>query len=440
MPTLIGVDEFVEEIAGMGDVMGDIGGVEGVIGNMGSNFEELGNKLKKLWDVVKWVGAALLVSKFLKALSAITKALKWLRAFGWTALGVKMLGLVAILKKISIPVALATGMYKIWKAGTELSKQIDATTTSWLNYIDMLNEVGKHEEALAEAQTMSKHFENYERYLRKLQLAFIPIIGWFILAWEEVEKKWGINLGKMWQETIKGFRILGQDIQNSVANTFDSVILFFAGLPEKIKNSMSNLGSVIWSPFANLYKGFQSKVWTLINDIASWFQNLPNYIVSALWNLPNAIWGKFASLYRNFQTKIWKLMDDIASWFSWLPDKIRSAISGVGKLTDKIANAIFDSFQMGGIIPGNISQAVPIIAHGREMVLNMKQQSKLFDLLSGGIPLMQPSAVAANQSEIHYHIEFKVGNMICSPAERRVFARSIQKSLEEDNRRIGPRL
>lgn len=55
------------------------------------------------------------------------------------------------------------------------------------------------------------------------------------------------------------------------------------------------------------------------------------------------------------------------------------AVPGGANTTD--SNQEYDT---GGIVPGSYAQAVPIVAHGSEMILNPEQQSNLFALLNGG--------------------------------------------------------
>ena len=50
-------------------------------------------------------------------------------------------------------------------------------------------------------------------------------------------------------------------------------------------------------------------------------------------------------------------------------------------ITQKIFGASW--FASGGIVPGNFSQPVPIVAHGSEMILNPFQQAKLWDVITG---------------------------------------------------------
>ena len=56
--------------------------------------------------------------------------------------------------------------------------------------------------------------------------------------------------------------------------------------------------------------------------------------------------------------------------------------SGIAATIGKIAGTAM-SLDTGGIIPGSFSQAVPITAHGSEMVLNPRQQNRLWNIING---------------------------------------------------------
>jgi|GEM_PF-6242339 len=57
--------------------------------------------------------------------------------------------------------------------------------------------------------------------------------------------------------------------------------------------------------------------------------------------------------------------------------------SGILGIIGKIGLSAL-SFDTGGIVPGSFSQPVPITAHGSEMVLNPRQQAKLWNAANGG--------------------------------------------------------
>jgi len=60
-------------------------------------------------------------------------------------------------------------------------------------------------------------------------------------------------------------------------------------------------------------------------------------------------------------------------------------------------------FDTGGIVPGSFSQAVPVMAHGSEMILNPGQQANLFKQLNGG------GSAAAQTPNYIYAPQIKTG-------------------------------
>lgn len=58
-------------------------------------------------------------------------------------------------------------------------------------------------------------------------------------------------------------------------------------------------------------------------------------------------------------------------------------LAGAGGWVGTAANFIKGFFADGGIVPGNYSQAVPVVAHGSEMVLNPMQQKTLWNMING---------------------------------------------------------
>ena len=60
-----------------------------------------------------------------------------------------------------------------------------------------------------------------------------------------------------------------------------------------------------------------------------------------------------------------------------------TALAGSGGWLGTAAGFIKGFFADGGIVPGNYNQAVPIVAHGSEMVLNPLQQKTLWNMIAG---------------------------------------------------------
>jgi chromosome segregation ATPase len=74
---------------------------------------------------------------------------------------------------------------------------------------------------------------------------------------------------------------------------------------------------------------------------------------------------------------------DISIHIGWNADPVPNLPSGIGAGGTGTPSGEV-AMQSGGIVPGMFSQAVPIVAHGSEMILNPSQQQTLFSMLNGG--------------------------------------------------------
>jgi hypothetical protein len=173
----------------------------------------------------------------------------------------------------------------------------------------------------------------------------------------------------------------------------------------------------MWDAFSESKASLQIKIEDLMNDIANWFKNLPQKIYDAIISVPGKISGAAARLFQMNKGGL-----------------VRESMAGAGA-----GGGGGGSFQLGGLVGGGLSRAVPIMAHGREMILNMTQQSRLFNLLNEKIPLLATQP-ATNNGGVTYHVEIKTGMMVASPGEQRAFARYIENFLRQENRRRGPEL
>lgn len=436
IPGMGDVMDSARAMAGIGGEFTDFINQAGVTGGINKNLSELGDKMKKIGEIAMWVGGIFAAKK-------IIGWLLWMKKFGWTALGLQILKLTSALRALSVIGAIAivvSIMYKFWKGTEEIKGNIDDALKSTMDTMDMLIGAGKQKEAIEVGLKFSLSMEELDESIAEVQnkikkaLIAIPVSflkGTIGLAWTTIT----IPLRIAWD-------LLPSEFKDNLGKMKDSISDWFSDLPSMIANKINENIWDIWKPFDNFaWGGFQKSIWNLIREAAGWMSNLP---INIAWKIGENIWDIFNPFrdffYGGFQDSIWKIMRDIGSWFKNLPGLISSAIKGMGGLTNKIADAVmnFGHFAAGGIVPGQLQQAVPIVAHGREMILNMNQQKNLFDLLNNRTPLANQSSSA--NTTINYNIEFKVGNMICSRSEKREFARSIQKSLEENNSRIGPRL
>ena len=106
--------------------------------------------------------------------------------------------------------------------------------------------------------------------------------------------------------------------------------------------------------------------------------------------------GKFLSGNQTLKDSFLNIFDDIKSAFAkmiaqMLVEQAKlqilkglTAMAGGGGWLGTAANFIKGFFADGGIVPGQYNQAMPIVAHGSEMVLNPLQQKNLWNLIANG--------------------------------------------------------
>ena len=106
--------------------------------------------------------------------------------------------------------------------------------------------------------------------------------------------------------------------------------------------------------------------------------------------------GKFLNGNQTLKDSFLNIFDDIKSAFTKMIAqmlveqaklqmlKSLTAMAGGGGWLGTAASFIKGFFADGGIVPGTYNQAMPIVAHGSEMVLNPLQQKTLWNLIANG--------------------------------------------------------
>lgn len=79
-----------------------------------------------------------------------------------------------------------------------------------------------------------------------------------------------------------------------------------------------------------------------------------------------------------------KVLADLAKAYMMQQMMNLSKKKGVLGAIGKIGKSVLGSFSQGGVVPGNFSSPVPIMAHGSEMVINPTQQGKLWNMINNG--------------------------------------------------------
>jgi len=282
------------------------------------------------------------------------------------------------------------------------------------------------------------------------------------LAWDLIKSLGNFNpfdvifdTGKLREQITEAIRNLPSTISSafsSIKPVIDNVVNWFAELPGRIWNATDDILTSwkklpqnlreVWSDIKTKFSTWISEMSiganfsSIVNNILTSFKNLPQNLAEIWDKIKSGFLGIFSNA--NFSINLEPLktkFNELVTFFKEIPNRIKNTLRTYGGW---LGTFIADHFQTGGLVSGNFSQAVPVIAHGGEMILNRHQQSELFNQLNNPSPMSYEKNNGNNQ--INYTIEFNVGNMICSEAEKREFARSIQRSLQQDVRRIGPAL
>lgn len=123
---------------------------------------------------------------------------------------------------------------------------------------------------------------------------------------------------------------------------------------ERWRNTLEHLGESFQDSLSEFFQGNQS---------------LKESFISIFGDIKAAFARMIAEMLVE-QTKL-KLMQGLTT------------LAGAGGWLGTAAGFIKGFFADGGIVPGNYNQAVPIVAHGSEMVLNPLQQKTLWNMIAG---------------------------------------------------------
>lgn len=125
----------------------------------------------------------------------------------------------------------------------------------------------------------------------------------------------------------------------------------------------------------------ENEIWKdILEDIGDSFQDNLSEFFQGNQTLKESFTNVFSDIKASFAKMIAEMLLEQAKL---------SITNGVSNLAGKggrigtAANFIKGFFADGGIVPGNYNQAMPIVAHGSEMVLNPSQQKNLWNMIAG---------------------------------------------------------
>lgn len=126
----------------------------------------------------------------------------------------------------------------------------------------------------------------------------------------------------------------------------------------------------------------ETQTWrNLFGEVGSAFNDTLSDFLSGNQTLKDSFLGIFDDIKRSFAKMVANMLAEQAKL---AVVKSVTAAAGMGGWVGTAANFIKGFFADGGIVPGTYNQAMPIVAHGSEMVLNPLQQKNLWNLVASG--------------------------------------------------------
>ncbi len=126
----------------------------------------------------------------------------------------------------------------------------------------------------------------------------------------------------------------------------------------------------------------ETQTWrNLFGEVGSAFNDTLSDFLSGNQTLKDSFLGIFDDIKRSFAKMVANMLAEQAKL---AVVKSVTAAAGMGGWVGTAANFIKGFFADGGIVPGTYNQAMPIVAHGSEMVLNPLQQKNLWNLIASG--------------------------------------------------------
>lgn len=147
---------------------------------------------------------------------------------------------------------------------------------------------------------------------------------------------------------------------------------------------MSVLG-VLWNYFKLVFSGIVSIIeiaWGIIkiplNFIAGFFSALINSLLPGT----GSAWSKLWDFIKNVVVGVWSfikpIFDAITGFLKWIIDGLSwlaGIAGGLGRALGGAIGGIFGgrAYQYGGIVPGPVGRPVPVLAHGGERFLGVRE-------------------------------------------------------------------
>jgi hypothetical protein len=169
-----------------------------------------------------------------------------------------------------------------------------------------------------------------------IALAILIIANWdkikryAVIAWQATWNFIKAVGQKIWQFflnwTLYGLIIKHWGkIKNGTISVATGIVNWVRGLPGRLSNAVSSLGSVLWSRASNAWNRFKTANVTIAMSAVNWVRGLPGRVRNALGSLGSYLYNSGQALLRGF-------INGIKSMASGPADAVRGALSAARNL------------------------------------------------------------------------------------------------------------
>lgn len=241
-------------------------------------------------------------------------------------------------------------------------------------------------------------------------------------------------LGSVWSNIGTLLTAPVSAAQAIISGLIAGVVTLFSALPGQITDALSSFPTLLADLGTKLIEGLSSAVSSAWETGKKFFTDLGQTIVTAVGDLSGKLVEAGSSLITGFFGAVGAAFGAVVHFAIGLGDQIKTAVGDLGRVlfdagraliqgfidgigsigADVVSQAITSAispgaglahalgidlgidigplhFASGGIIPGQPGAAIPIVAHGQEVVLNGRQQAQLIWQLAN-LPMRDTAA------------------------------------------------
>jgi len=384
---------FASDIDAMGN---SAGAATDAFDQMEKSTKRQFEKLKvQMQDIAITIGSALMpaLQKMLDTLAPIIeKVVNWISEnpkltiallAGAAALGTLLMAIGPILKIIpALTVGIkAVGVAMGFLAANPIVLIIAAIAAVVAGVILLIKNWDKvKEKALAVWNFLKGFFQKVGEVLKKIFIEMTPV-GLIIGHWDTIKTK----ASEIWGKITGFFKDTGNKIKNKFKSDWEKTKNFASKVWDKMTENSEKFGGGLkgnilsaMETTARGFKGWLDKMGIDTEGATEWIRRIWENILSFFREIPNKVRSAFSTLKDIMLAPFRFALRGIERAINWLIRQINRIsvdipnwVPGIGgrHFGFNIPSISLPSFQYGGIVPGPIGQAVPILAHGGEQFL-----------------------------------------------------------------------